>query len=178
LARDHSELIQHYIAHCAPWFDATDAHSHFSISRAHQMMHSRPWRMSALALASRHRHLHKLEAPYSASLELYQDAVHHVISSISTGPAEETVLAGGLLLAVYEMMAFKYEDWNRHINGCASMLMTNSWNGSHGGLVAGCFWAYARIGELSAFVCQASRMVTNRLTALSLVRHMGSVLQW
>ncbi|KAB8606270.1 hypothetical protein FH972_025899 [Carpinus fangiana] len=155
LTQKEIQLLKHYLNECAPWFDSTDPKFHFSMMTAHHMLRSSPWKLAAFALASRNRHMKKEDKDDRHSLELYQEAVHQVIDAISEGSADEGILAGCLLLAVYEMMAYKWEDWNRHVEGCGSMITSRCWNGSSEGLVGSCFWVYARI----AFCKQTSTYI-------------------
>ena len=142
-------LIQNYTSQCASWFESTDSERHFSVKEIHYMMRCGPWRAAAIAISSRQRDLSDQTHPYQLSLELYQNAVKTLIEEVAPGKVESGVLAGCVLLTVYEMMSVTYSDWERHLEGCAGIFRANNWNGSTGGLVGCCFWAYARIGELA-----------------------------
>ena len=145
-------LIQNYISQCASWCESTDNERHFSVKEVHHMMRCGPWRAAAMAISSRQRDLSDQTHPYQLSLELYQSAVKALIEAVTTVKVESGVLAGCVLLTVYEMMTVTYSDWERHLEGCAGIFRANNWNGSTRGLVGCCFWAYARIGELEQSV--------------------------
>jgi hypothetical protein len=142
------ELLQNYIHECASWFEITDRQRHFSLEYLQRMMHCLPWRTAALALSAKNLELRFPNTEWGApsSLELYQVAVRHAIAFLGEDPQDAGGLAGCLILAVYEMMTFALKDWTRHLQGCASILTSNNWNGSSEGLVGRCFWGFTRIG--------------------------------
>lgn len=144
------ELLRVYLAEPGPWIEALDSERHFTIKELHRMLGCPPWRAAALALASRFKDV--TDADYSAgiSLELYQTAVKELISY---EPTDDTsgALAAAVILFVYEMMAVEYVEWWRHLQGCAGIFLSHSWNGSTGGLVSSSFWAYVRSGKSSAW---------------------------
>lgn len=146
-------LMHNYLTECAPWFDAHSAQLYYSRVEVPRMLKCPPWRAAALALSAKNIEMrdHRSLIPGSEklSLHLYSMAVRLAIESMSGRFEVVGTVAGCVLLCVYEMMTVTYLDWRRHVQGCASIYTHNGWNGSSGGLISGCFWDFARIGERS-----------------------------
>lgn len=138
-------LLRIYLEEPGPWIEACDSERHFTVMNIPHMIACPPFRSAALALASRFKHC--TDTSYSAhrSLDLYQKAVRELIRC---RPMDDDtgVLAAAVLLFVYEMMTVSDVDWRRHLQGCAGLFLSNTWNGSTKGLIGSCFWAYVRSG--------------------------------
>ncbi|EME42393.1 hypothetical protein DOTSEDRAFT_73276 [Dothistroma septosporum NZE10] len=156
-------LMKNYIEEVAPWFDAHTGKRYYSRIEVPSMLSCPPWRAAALAISAKNIELREkrilTEGHDSLPLHLYQLAVRLAIESMSGRFERVGTLAGCVLLSVYEMMTVTYDDWRRHVQGCASIYTHNRWNGSTGGLISGCFWDYARIDIWAAFCAQSQTML-------------------
>ncbi|UJO21779.1 uncharacterized protein CLAFUR5_09057 [Fulvia fulva] len=156
--------MQNYIEEVAPWFDAHTGKRYYSRIEIPSMLSCPSWRAAALAISAKNIELREKRTltagPDSLPLHLYQLAVRLAIESMSGRFERVGTLAGCVPLSVYEMMTVTYDDWLRHVQGCASIYTHNRWNGSTGGLISGCFWDYARIDIWAAFCAQSQTMLS------------------
>ncbi|EAU35406.1 conserved hypothetical protein [Aspergillus terreus NIH2624] len=147
---ESAHLFSLYLYETGTWCETTDSERHFTLSSVHQMLASKSFLASAVALASRQRDAVQ-DQPRSLTLELYQYTIQLLLRQ-DPDEASATVLATCTLLCVYEMMASCVWEWRRHLKGCASLLHSRKWNGSCSGIVKSCFWAFARIDVWAAFI--------------------------
>jgi hypothetical protein len=140
------ELLKVYLVETGPWIEACDSARHFTVVELQHMIVCPPFRSAALALASKFKECTDPTYPAHRSLHLCQKAVRELIRCL---PADDYtgVLAAAVLLFVYELVTVSLVDWRRHLQGCASLFASRGWNGSTGGLVGSCFWAYVRSGN-------------------------------
>ncbi|OJJ65637.1 hypothetical protein ASPBRDRAFT_212020 [Aspergillus brasiliensis CBS 101740] len=149
-SEESAHLFSLYLYETGTWCETTDSERHFTLSSVHQMLASKSFLASAIALASRQRDAVQ-DQPRSLTLELYQYTIQLLLRQ-DPDEASATVLATCTLLCVYEMMASCVWEWRRHLKGCASLLHSRRWNGSCSGIVKSCFWAFARIDVWAAFI--------------------------
>ncbi|CBF82226.1 Zn(II)2Cys6 transcription factor [Aspergillus nidulans FGSC A4] len=149
-SEESARLFSLYLYETGTWCETTDSERHFTLSSVHQMMASKSFLASAIALASRQRDAVQ-DQPRPLTLELYQYTIQLLLRQ-DPDEASATVLATCTLLCVYEMMASCVWEWRRHLKGCASLLHSRKWNGSCSGIVKACFWAFARIDVWAAFI--------------------------
>ncbi|KAJ5087174.1 Zn(II)2Cys6 transcription factor [Penicillium angulare] len=156
-ATESANLISLYLYETGTWCETTDSERPFTIQSIHQMLDSKPFLASAIALASRQRDaVHGQQS--SMTLELYQYTIQLLLRQ-EPGTAGVPVLAACTLLCVYEMMASCVWEWRRHLKGCASLLHNRKWNGSCSGIVKCCFWAFARIDVWAAFISGQTTLI-------------------
>ncbi|KAL4982407.1 hypothetical protein BDW68DRAFT_195359 [Aspergillus falconensis] len=149
-SEESARLFSLYLYETGTWCETTDSERHFTLSSVHQMLASKSFLASAIALASRQRDAVQNQ-PRSLTLELYQYTIQLLLRQ-DPDEGNATVLAACTLLCVYEMMASCVWEWRRHLKGCASLLHSRKWNGSCSGIVKACFWAFARIDVWAAFI--------------------------
>ncbi|KAE8393526.1 putative Zn(II)2Cys6 transcription factor [Aspergillus alliaceus] len=157
---ESASLISLYLYETGTWCETTDSEMHFTSKSVHQLLASKSFFASALALASRQRDAAQGHQR-SVTLELYQYTIQLLLRQ-EPGEAGAPVLATCTLLCVYEMMASCVWEWRRHLKGCASLLHTRKWNGSCNDIVKTCFWAFARIDVWAAFIsCKKTLIPTD-----------------
>ncbi|GKZ96704.1 hypothetical protein AnigIFM59636_011219 [Aspergillus niger] len=149
-SEESAHLFSLYLYETGTWCETTDSERHFTLSSVHQMLASKSFLASAIALASRQRDAVQ-DQQRSLTLELYQYTIQLLLRQ-DPDEASAAVLATCTLLCVYEMMASCVWEWRRHLKGCASLLHSRKWNGSCSGIVKSCFWAFARIDVWAAFI--------------------------
>ncbi|KAJ9653932.1 hypothetical protein H2201_009075 [Coniosporium apollinis] len=141
------ELWKNYIDEVAPWLDKFDNQCHFGhklppLAKSHPHL-----RYSILALSARQLERKDHSRPSSASLALYQEAIHQLLPELQT--RNTAVIASCVVLCVLEMMSCSPKEWRRHLDGCASLMESVGINGFVGGIEQALFWCFARMGPLS-----------------------------
>ncbi|KAL4767131.1 hypothetical protein BDW60DRAFT_220799 [Aspergillus nidulans var. acristatus] len=144
---EKARLVCAYMQETGTWCETTDSEMHFTVKSIHSMMRSPAFTAAVMALASRQLD-HVRHQPRQVTLELYQYTIQLLLRQ-DPGKQDASVLAACTLLCVYEMMASGVHEWRRHLKGCAGHLQAQKWNGSSKGIVKSCFWAFARIEDMS-----------------------------
>ncbi|CEJ55696.1 hypothetical protein PMG11_01937 [Penicillium brasilianum] len=152
-----ARLVSLYLSETGTWCETTDSERHFTSKSIYQMLDSKPFLASAIALASR-QHDAVQDQRRSVTLELYQYTIQLLLRQ-DPDKAGAPVLATCTLLCVYEMMASCVWEWRRHLKGCASLLHNRKWNGSCSGIVKSSFWAFARIDVWAAYISGKTTLI-------------------
>ncbi|GKZ25739.1 hypothetical protein AbraCBS73388_001548 [Aspergillus brasiliensis] len=122
-SEERAHLFSLYLYETGTWCETTDSERHFTLSSVHQMLASKSFLASAIALASRQRDAVQ-DQPRSLTLELYQYTIQLLLRQ-DPDEASATVLATCTLLCVYEMMASYV--WAAFISGKRLLIPTDSW---------------------------------------------------
>jgi hypothetical protein len=111
-----ARLVSLYLSETGTWCETTDSERHFTSKSIYQMLDSKPFLASAIALASR-QHDAVQDQRRSVTLELYQYTIQLLLRQ-DPDKAGAPVLATCTLLCVYEMMASCVWEWRRHLKVC------------------------------------------------------------
>ncbi|PKS11003.1 hypothetical protein jhhlp_002762 [Lomentospora prolificans] len=159
--REQATLISAFLRESGTWCETTDSKMQFTVNSVHKMMENKAYLAAALALSS--RQLDEVNRRKTQlTLELYQHTIQLLLHH-DPAEADESILATCTLLCVYEMMASGVSEWRRHLRGCASFLKMRGWNGSTGGIVKACFWAFARIDIWAAYIINQTTLIPSEL---------------
>lgn len=113
-------------------------------------------RFSILAVSA--RQLERKDSTRSSlSLALYQEAIHHLVPQLQTRTAN--VVASCVVLCVLEMMSCSPKMWRRHLDGCASLIISMGINGLSGGLEQALFWCFARMDLCGALISDEQTII-------------------
>lgn len=93
----------------------------------------------------------------SLSLALYQEAIHHLVPQLQTRTTN--VVASCVVLCVLEMMSCSPKMWRRHLDGCASLIMSMGITGLSGGLEQALFWCFARMDLCGGLISDEPTMI-------------------
>lgn len=115
-SEESAHLVSLYLYETGTWCETTDSDRHFTLNSVHQMLASKSFLASAIALASRQRDAVQ-DQQRSLTLELYQYTIQLLLRQ-DPDQASATVLATCTLLCVYEMMASCVWEWRRHLKVC------------------------------------------------------------
>lgn len=119
-SEESAHLFSLYLYETGTWCETTDSERHFTLSSVHQMLASKSFLASAIALASRQRDAVQ-DQQRSLTLELYQYTIQLLLRQ-DPDEASVAVLATCTLLCVYEMMASCVWEWRRHLKVCIRCL--------------------------------------------------------
>ncbi|KAF4435738.1 hypothetical protein F53441_13442 [Fusarium austroafricanum] len=140
--QEECTLWKNYFDEIAPWLDKFDRDRHFQQIIPTMSKDNDHLRYSMLALSARQLEL-KHTLPTSRSLALYQEAIHMLLPHLPTrGTA---VIATCVILCVLEMLSCSPKAWQRHLDGCASLMEAVGINGFVGGVEQALFWCFARM---------------------------------
>ncbi|KEF52421.1 uncharacterized protein A1O9_11662 [Exophiala aquamarina CBS 119918] len=162
-ASEDSFYMERYCYVLASWFDIFDSTKHFSKVVPHLSLSHSLLRLSILAWAAKHYYLTKLTQSVDTSLAYYDRALRMLTTTVSDNSMSSSpaVFASCLLLAISELMGDSYQDWQLHLEGTYSLVMTHGWHGHSVGLGGACFWVYARMDVLSSLsTAECSRLPT------------------
>lgn len=70
-----------------------------------------------------------------------------------------TVVASCVVLCVLEMMSCSPKMWRRHLDGCASLILSMGIHGLSGGLEQALFWCFARMDLCGAFISDEQTII-------------------
>ncbi|KAF4973827.1 hypothetical protein FZEAL_9206 [Fusarium zealandicum] len=149
-------LWKNYFDEIAPWLDKFDRDRHFqqvlpTMTGAHTHL-----RYSMLALSARQLEL-KRTLPTDRSLALYQEAIHLLLPHLPTrGTA---VIATCVILCVLEMLSCSPKAWQRHLDGCASLMEAVGINGFVGGTEEALFWCFARMDVCGGLISSVKTLI-------------------
>lgn len=113
-------------------------------------------KFSILALSARQLE-RKDPVRCSLSLALYQEAIHHLVPQLQTRTT--TVVASCVVLCVLEMMSCSPKMWRRHLDGCASLILSMGIHGLSGGLEQALFWCFARMDLCGGFISDEQMII-------------------
>ncbi|KAH6853135.1 Dak1 domain-containing protein [Chaetomium sp. MPI-CAGE-AT-0009] len=150
-------LWKNWVDEIAPWLDKFDKDLHFqqklpALAKVHSHL-----RFSMLALSARQLERKHPERSSSASLALYQEAVHQLVPQLQTKLTD--VVASCVVLCVLEMMSCSPQMWRRHLDGCACLIQSLGINGFSGGLEQALFWCFARMDVCGGLISSESTLI-------------------
>ncbi|KAJ4992483.1 Transcriptional regulatory protein moc3-like protein 5 [Stagonosporopsis vannaccii] len=148
--REEYMLWKNYTDELAPWLDKFDLNHHFQYTLPYLAETVSHLRYSILALSARQLERKSLAESSSRSLNLYQEAIHHLLPELNT--VNTAVIASCVVLCVLEMMSCAPKEWRRHLDGCASLIKSVGINGFSGGVEQALFWCFARMDVCGGFI--------------------------
>ncbi|KAI0466904.1 hypothetical protein F4859DRAFT_288024 [Xylaria cf. heliscus] len=156
--QDEYILWKNWVHEISPWLDKFDNKCHFghklpTLARNHPHL-----QFSMLALSARQLERKNLELSSSASLALYQEAIHQLLPQLQSKITE--VVASCVVLCVLEMMDCSPYMWRRHLDGCASLIQALGINGFSGGMEQALFWCFARMDVCGGLISSESPLIS------------------
>ncbi|KAI1737234.1 hypothetical protein F4680DRAFT_468243 [Xylaria scruposa] len=155
--QEEYKLWKNWVDEIAPWLDKFDNDCHFGRTLPVMAQDHRHLRCSMLALSARQQEQKHCELRSSASLALYQEAVHQLIPQLQT--RSTAVVASCVVLCVLEMMSCSPNMWRRHLDGCASLIQSVGINGFSDGLEKALFWCFARMDVCGGFISSQRTLI-------------------
>ncbi|RGP70885.1 hypothetical protein FLONG3_7341 [Fusarium longipes] len=154
--QEECTLWKNYFDEIAPWLDKFDRDRHFQQIIPTMIKDNDHLRYSMLALSARQLELkHTLST--SRSLALYQEAIHLLLPHLPTrGTA---VIATCVILCVLEMLSCSPKAWQRHLDGCASLMEAVGINGLVGGTEQALFWCFARMDICGGLISSVKTLI-------------------
>lgn len=141
----------------APWLDKFDNERHFQHMLPTMAPHHPHLRLSILALSARQMELKGTAVSADSSLSLYQEAIHQLLPHL---PERNTaVIASCVILCVLEMLSCSPKAWQRHLDGCASLMEAVGINGFVGGVNQALFWCFARMDVCGALISSVKTLI-------------------
>lgn len=149
-------LWKNYFDEIAPWLDKFDKDRQFqhilpTMTKNHDYL-----RYSMLALSARQLEL-KETTPTDRSLALYQEAIHLLLPDLPT--RSTAVIATCVILCVLEMLSCSPKAWQRHLDGCASLMEAVGINGFVGGIEGALFWCFARMDVCGGLISSVKTLI-------------------
>ncbi|KAI1274369.1 hypothetical protein F5Y07DRAFT_217524 [Xylaria sp. FL0933] len=155
--QEEYKLWNNWVDEVAPWLDKFDNDCHFGRTLPVMAQDHRHLRCSMLALSARQQEQKFPECRSSASLALYQEAVHQLIPELQS--RSTAVVASCVVLCVLEMMSCSPTMWRRHLDGCASLIQSVGINGFSVGLEKALFWCFARMDVCGGFISSQRTLI-------------------
>ncbi|KAF4422179.1 regulatory for the arginine catabolic pathway [Fusarium acutatum] len=154
--QEECSLWKNYFDEIAPWLDKFDRDRHFQQIIPTMSKDNDHLRCSMLALSARQLEL-KHTLPTNRSLALYQEAIHMLLPHLPTrGTA---VIATCVILCVLEMLSCSPKAWQRHLDGCASLMEAVGINGFVGGTEQALFWCFARMDICGGLISSVKTLI-------------------
>lgn len=97
------------------------------------------------------------ETTIPSSLGLYQQAIHLLLPQLAT--RSTPVIASCVVLCVLEMLSCSPKAWQRHLDGCASLLQAVGIHGFSGGLEQALFWCFARMDVCGGLISSTKTLI-------------------
>ena len=91
------------------------------------------------------------------SLALYQRAIHLLLPQLTT--RSTTVIASCVVLCVLEMLSCSPKAWQRHLDGCATLLQAVGIHGFSGGVEQAVFWCFSRMDVCGGIISCGKTLV-------------------
>lgn len=91
------------------------------------------------------------------SLALYQRAIHLLLPQLTT--RSTPVIASCVVLCVLEMLSCSPKAWQRHLDGCATLLQAVGINGFSGGVEQALFWCFSRMDVCGGIISSGKTLV-------------------
>ncbi|KAH7127566.1 fungal-specific transcription factor domain-containing protein [Dactylonectria macrodidyma] len=150
-------LWKNYFDEIAPWLDKFDRDRRFqhilpTMTKNHDYL-----RYSMLALSARQLELKETTLPTDRSLALYQEAIHLLLPDLPT--RSTAVIATCVILCVLEMLSCSPKAWQRHLDGCASLMEAVGINGFVGGIEEALFWCFARMDVCGGLISSVKTLI-------------------
>lgn len=153
---DECALWKNYFDEIAPWLDKFDRDRHFQHILPTMTKNHGYLRYSMLALSARQLEL-KETTPTDRSLALYQEAIHLLLPDLPT--RSTAVIATCVILCVLEMLSCSPKAWQRHLDGCASLMEAVGINGFVGGTEQALFWCFARMDVCGGLISSVKTLI-------------------
>lgn len=141
----------------SPWLDKFDNDRHFQHILPTMAPHHPHLRLSILALSARQMELKGTAVSADSSLALYQEAIHQLLPHL---PERNTaVIASCVILCVLEMLSCSPKAWQRHLDGCASLMEAVGIDGFVGGVNQALFWCFARMDVCGGLISSVKTLI-------------------
>ena len=142
-----------------PQLDKFDHHQHFQHTVS-PLAQSHSYVKFAIMAVSARQLERKGEASNSipSSLALYQQAIHSLLPQLAT--RSTAVIASCVVLCVLEMLSCSPKAWQRHLDGCATLLQAVGINGFSGGLEQALFWCFARMDVCGGLISSVKTLIS------------------
>lgn len=150
-------LWKNYVEEVAPWLDKFDCHRHFERSLPYMAKNHNHLKYSLLALSARQLERRYPDRTSEQSLALYQEAIHLLIPQLQARTT--AVIASCVVLCVLEMLSCSPKAWRRHLDGCASLLLSVGIHGFSGGVEQALFWTFARMDVCGGLISSERTLI-------------------
>ena len=152
-------LWRNYFDEVAPWLDKFDNDRVFQFTLPTLAHHNEHLRYSILALSARQKELKAKEiSPATGrSFALYQEAIHMLLPTLAS--RSTAVIASCVILCVLEMVSCSPKAWQRHLDGCASLMEAVGINGFVGGVDQALFWVFARMDVCGGLISSVPTLI-------------------
>lgn len=111
--------------------------------------------MAASARQMERKATHDTTRPLS--LALYQRAIHLLLPQLTT--RSTPVIASCVVLCVLEMLSCSPKAWQRHLDGCATLLQAVGIHGFSGGVEQAVFWCFSRMDVCGGIISCGKTLV-------------------
>ncbi|OAA72893.1 Zn(2)-C6 fungal-type DNA-binding domain protein [Akanthomyces lecanii RCEF 1005] len=150
------KLWRNWFDEIAPWLDKFDNKRHFQHIIPTMAPTNEHLRYSILALSARQIEL-MYNKPTDQSLALYQEAIHSLLPHLPSRSTE--VIASCVILCVLEMLSCSPKAWQRHLDGCASLMEAVGIDGCSGGVEQALFWTFARMAVCGGLISSVKTLI-------------------
>ncbi|KAI6465841.1 hypothetical protein MCOR17_004957 [Pyricularia oryzae] len=155
-------LWKNWIDEVCPWLDKFDCQEHFRLSLSKMASSHLHLKYSIMAVSA--RQMERQRGPQGpaipSSLALYQQAIHHLLPQLAT--RSTAVIASCVLLCVLEMLSSSPKAWQRHLDGCATLLQAVPIHGFSGGVDQALFWCFARMDLAGGLISSTKTLIPPR----------------
>ncbi|ORY66574.1 uncharacterized protein BCR38DRAFT_484187 [Pseudomassariella vexata] len=151
-------LWKNWVEELSPWLDKFDREKHFRNTLPILSRSNLHLKYSILAVSA--RQLERKKDPNGSptgSLALYQQAIHYLLPCL--GSRSISVIASCVVLCVLEMLSCSPKAWQRHLDGCATLLQTVAINGFSGGIEQSLFWCFARMDICGGLISSSKTLI-------------------
>lgn len=177
------KLWRNWFDEIAPWLDKFDNKRHFQHIIPTMAPANDHLRHAILALSARQIEL-KYNKPTDQSLALYQEAIHALLPHLSS--RSTAVIASCVILCVLEMLSCSPKAWQRHLDGCASLMEAVGIDGCSGGVEQALFWCFARMDVCGGLISSVKTLIpvsrwvteTNLFEAVKLFENQPDFSSW
>lgn len=154
---EECNLWRNWFDEVAPWLDKFDTDRHFQYTLPTMAPSNDHLRYAILALSARQKELKKTTQPTDRSLALYQEAIHLLLPNLAS--RSTAAIASCVILCVLEMLSCSPKAWQRHLDGCASLMEAVGINGFVGGVDQALFWCFARMDVCGALISSVTTLI-------------------
>lgn len=154
---EECNLWRNWFDEVAPWLDKFDIERHFQFSLPTLAPSNDHLRYAILALSARQQELKETTQPTDRSLALYQEAIHLLLPNLAS--RSTAAIASCVILCVLEMLSCSPKAWQRHLDGCASLMEAVGINGFVGGVDQALFWCFARMDVCGALISSVTTLI-------------------
>ncbi|SPO00377.1 related to C6 transcription factor [Cephalotrichum gorgonifer] len=151
-------LWVNWLEEVAPWLDKFDRNRTFQHSLSVMAKSHLHLKYSIMAVSA--RQVERKISPDNlkpASLALYQQAIHLLLPQLTT--RSTPVIASCVVLCVLEMLTCSPKAWQRHLDGCATLLRAVGIHGFSGGLEEALFWCFARMDVAGGIISSVRTLI-------------------